>query len=104
MRSSATSGIEETARRLLDNPGIGARRSFRHSDLQDLRARCGISDSRMSLVPLAVLVLKELVRVFKPKDVAISSYGIREGMLFEQMPRELRERDPLETGPAVSRN
>lgn len=65
------------------------------SDLLDLRNRCNISDSRMSLVPLAVIVLKELIRVFKPKDVAVSSYGIREGMLFEQMPRELRERDPL---------
>ena len=65
------------------------------SDLQDLRSRCNISDSRMSLVPLASIVLKELMRTFKPKDVAISSYGIREGMLFEQMPRELRERDPL---------
>ncbi|MCK0119084.1 Ppx/GppA family phosphatase [Loktanella sp. F6476L] len=65
------------------------------SDLQELRAKCHISDSRMSLVPLAILVLKSLVRKFKPKDIAISSYGIREGMLYEQMPRELRERDPL---------
>jgi exopolyphosphatase/guanosine-5'-triphosphate,3'-diphosphate pyrophosphatase len=65
------------------------------SDLQELRARCHISDSRMSLVPLAILVLKSLVRKFKPKDIAISSYGIREGMLYEQMPRALRERDPL---------
>ncbi len=68
---------------------------IRTSDLQDLRGRCNISDSRMSLVPLATIVLKELVRTFKPKDVAVSSYGIREGMLYEQMPRELRERDPL---------
>ncbi|MBB5720876.1 exopolyphosphatase/guanosine-5'-triphosphate,3'-diphosphate pyrophosphatase [Loktanella ponticola] len=65
------------------------------SDLQELRARCHISDSRMSLVPIAVLVLKALLRKFKPKDIAVSSYGIREGMLYEQMPRELRERDPL---------
>ncbi len=68
---------------------------IRKSDLQELRGRCNISDSRMSLVPYATIVLKELVRVFKPKDVAVSSYGIREGMLYEQMPRELRERDPL---------
>ena len=68
---------------------------IRQSDLQELRSRCNISDSRMSLVPLASIVLKELMRTFKPKDVAISSYGIREGMLYEQMPRELRERDPL---------
>ncbi len=36
-----------------------------------------------------------MVRVFKPKDITVSSYGIREGMLYEQMPRDLRERDPL---------
>ncbi len=68
---------------------------IRKSDLQDLRGRCNISDSRMTLVPLAMIVLKELMRTFKPKDVAVSSYGIREGMLYEQMPRALRERDPL---------
>ncbi|MDB9801435.1 exopolyphosphatase, partial [bacterium] len=65
------------------------------SDTTELRQRCNISESRMSLVPLASIVLKELMRVFKPKDVAVSSYGIREGMLYEQMPKELRERDPL---------
>ncbi|MDX8347626.1 Ppx/GppA family phosphatase [Cognatiyoonia sp. IB215446] len=68
---------------------------IRQSDLQELRSRCNISDSRMSLVPYATIVLKELMRVFKPKDVTVSSYGIREGMLYEQMPRALRERDPL---------
>ncbi|MEL6683177.1 MAG: Ppx/GppA family phosphatase, partial [Pseudomonadota bacterium] len=68
---------------------------IRKSDLQELRSRCNISDSRMSLVPYAAIVLKELMRVFKPKDVTVSSYGIREGMLYEQMPRALRERDPL---------
>lgn len=68
---------------------------IRQSDLTELRNQCNISDSRMSLVPLASIVLKELMRTFKPKDVTVSSYGIREGMLYEQMPRALRERDPL---------
>ena len=49
----------------------------------------------MSLVPVAIIVLQRLIQQFKPKDIAVSSYGIREGMLYEQMPRELRERDPL---------
>ncbi len=65
------------------------------SDLGALKSKCGISEDRMVLVPLAVHVLDELVRVFKPKDIAVSSYGIREGMLYEQMPPALRERDPL---------
>ncbi|ARO13991.1 exopolyphosphatase / guanosine-5'-triphosphate,3'-diphosphate pyrophosphatase [Ketogulonicigenium robustum] len=65
------------------------------SNLDDLRSRCDISEDRMALVPLAIQVLDALCRVFKPKDIAISSYGIREGMLYEQMTPALRESDPL---------
>ena len=65
------------------------------SDLEQVRSACGISSARMSLVPLAGEVLKKLVKTFKPKDIAVSSYGIREGMLYEQMPQKLRDRDPL---------
>ena len=36
------------------------------SDLQELRNRAGISDARISLVPYAVRVLSELIKVFKP--------------------------------------
>ncbi|PIE11367.1 MAG: exopolyphosphatase [Rhodobacterales bacterium] len=65
------------------------------ANLEALRSACGISSSRMALVPIASLVLRELVRRFKPRDICISSYGIREGMLYEQMPGRLRARDPL---------
>ncbi len=65
------------------------------SDLNELRSRCGVSAARMALVPYAIDVLARLVRTFKPKDIAISSYGIREGLLYEQMPQRLRDRDPL---------
>jgi exopolyphosphatase / guanosine-5'-triphosphate,3'-diphosphate pyrophosphatase len=64
-------------------------------DLQDMRHRTGTSAARMALVPAACEVLRQLTRRFKPRDVAVSSYGIREGMLYEQMPDELRRRDPL---------
>jgi len=64
-------------------------------DLNILRSRAGISEARMALVPIAIDVLYRLVRTFKPKDIAISSYGIREGLLYEQMPQNLRDRDPL---------
>ncbi len=65
------------------------------ADLNELRGRAGVSEARMALVPLASMVLTEVVRAFKPKDITVSSYGIREGMLYEQMPPALRERDPL---------
>ena len=65
------------------------------NDIEELRTATGISTSRMSLVPYAAEVLSRLVKTFKPQDIAISSYGIREGMLYEQMPQRLRDRDPL---------
>ena len=65
------------------------------ANLDDLRGRCSISSDRMALVPIAVQVLREVVKTFKPKDITVSSYGIREGLLYQQMPQELRDRDPL---------
>ncbi|PKQ11159.1 MAG: exopolyphosphatase [Alphaproteobacteria bacterium HGW-Alphaproteobacteria-1] len=60
-----------------------------------LRAQSGVSSARVGLVPYAAEVLREVVRTFRPHDIAISSYGIREGLLYEQMPQPLRDRDPL---------
>ncbi|MCJ7871367.1 Ppx/GppA family phosphatase [Marinovum sp. 2_MG-2023] len=64
-------------------------------DLEELRQNCSLSSSRMALVPFAAEVLSRLVQTFRPKDIAVSSYGIREGLLYEQMPQRLRDRDPL---------
>ncbi|MFC7705318.1 Ppx/GppA family phosphatase [Plastorhodobacter daqingensis] len=63
--------------------------------IADLRAAGGLSAERVELVPLASEVLLQLVRTFKPEEIDISSYGIREGLLYEQMPDKLRSRDPL---------
>ena len=49
----------------------------------------------MELVPLASEVLRGLVEVLEPREVDVSAYGIREGLLYEQMPDRLRARDPL---------
>lgn len=62
---------------------------------EELRARAGVSAARMALVPHAIEVLREVVKTFRPHDIAVSSYGIREGLLYEQMPQQLRDRDPL---------
>ena len=65
------------------------------NDPDKLRAQAGVSSSRMALIPYAMDVLARLIRTFKPKDIAISSYGIREGLLYQQMSQKLRDRDPL---------
>ncbi len=64
-------------------------------NLAELQQQTGISSARMSLVPRAIEVLRALLSTFRPSDIAISSYGIREGLLYEQMPDTLRRRDPL---------
>jgi exopolyphosphatase/guanosine-5'-triphosphate,3'-diphosphate pyrophosphatase len=68
---------------------------IRANKLEDIRAKTGTSSARMALVPIASEVLRQLVRTFKPREICISSYGIREGMLYEQMPVSVRARDPL---------
>ena len=60
-----------------------------------MRSRTGISPERIVLVPLATVVLRQMLHIFRPRDIQVSSYGLREGMLFEQMPDTLRARDPL---------
>jgi len=62
---------------------------------EELGMCTGASQARMALVPHASLVLKELLRAYKPRDIAVSAYGIREGLLYELMPERLRRRDPL---------
>ena len=63
--------------------------------VEELRALTGSSQERMVLVPTAAKVLQELIRQFSPKQIATSSYGIREGLLYSRMPTSLRRRDPL---------
>jgi exopolyphosphatase/guanosine-5'-triphosphate,3'-diphosphate pyrophosphatase len=65
------------------------------ADMAVLRARTGTGAERMDLVPQAVEVLRELVAAFRPREIDVSSYGIREGLLYEQMSPDLRARDPL---------
>jgi exopolyphosphatase/guanosine-5'-triphosphate,3'-diphosphate pyrophosphatase len=65
------------------------------TDLGELGKRTSTSSARMSLVPLACEVLDRVLKTVRPREIAVSSYGIREGLLFEQMPEVLRARDPL---------
>lgn len=55
----------------------------------------GTSSARLSLVPIASQVLKELLRRIEPERVVISAYGLREGLLYRQMPEGMRGLDPL---------
>ncbi len=54
-----------------------------------------ISAGRRPLLAYGALVLREVLRAGKPSRVVISAFGVREGLLHEQLPPEERARDPL---------
>ncbi len=62
---------------------------------EDFAVAPSISPGRLEHVPGAARVLSILVNVFEPEEIAISGYGIREGLLYESLPESLRRRDPL---------
>jgi len=54
-----------------------------------------LQPERLKHLPTAARILRSMISVFQPDGIAVSAYGIREGMLYEQMPERLRHRDPL---------
>jgi len=61
----------------------------------------GISRRRVDGLPHAAVVLEALVQKLHIKTVALSAYGLREGLIFDAMNRRTRSRDPLVAGCAA---
>src|SRR4051812_15292334 len=60
--------------------------------LADIEA---VSDARRPLLTYAALVLEYVIRVAKPKTIVFSTFGVREGLLYEMLPQTERGRDGL---------
>jgi exopolyphosphatase/guanosine-5'-triphosphate,3'-diphosphate pyrophosphatase len=54
-----------------------------------------ISRDRRDMLPFGLLLLKRLTDRIQPSDVIVSAVGVREGMLFCNLPRDLQLLDPL---------
>jgi exopolyphosphatase / guanosine-5'-triphosphate,3'-diphosphate pyrophosphatase len=50
---------------------------------------------RAESIPFGAVVLERLIKATKLDRVVVSSYGVREGVLFQRMPEEIRRQDPL---------
>jgi exopolyphosphatase/guanosine-5'-triphosphate,3'-diphosphate pyrophosphatase len=64
-------------------------------DTKTLKDIESVSEARRPLLAYGAIVLEEIIRLGKPKEVAISALGVREGLLFDKLPEDLRQRDPL---------
>ena len=52
-----------------------------------------IADARRPLLAYAALVLEHIIRVAKPKTIVFSTFGVREGLLYEMLPQSERAKD-----------
>jgi len=61
----------------------------------------GVSKRRLETIPYAAVVLEGLIERLGLQRIALSAYGLREGLLFEAMSTERRQLDPLIEGCAA---
>lgn len=67
-------------------------------DGDELRDVEGASKKRSETLPLASQVLDSVLTNGKPSEVVFSVFGVREGLLFANLKKDKRKRDPLLSG------
>lgn len=59
-----------------------------------------ISSLRSASLPDAAVLLQVMLKALQPERIVFSSWGVREGLLFDGLPEYAREQDPLLAGVA----
>ncbi len=72
-------------------------RKLAKMDPEKLSNIAGISSSRAAGLPDAAAMLRVILSTLKPDGVVVSSWGLREGLLFDRLEPAAREQDPLLT-------
>ena len=60
----------------------------------------GIPPARRTSMKQAVAVMRSILKAFEPKAIVFSSYGAREGLLYDELSNDIRRIDPLMAGVA----
>jgi exopolyphosphatase/guanosine-5'-triphosphate,3'-diphosphate pyrophosphatase len=61
----------------------------------DARLRKSIAPARLATSPIAAMILSEVIRQLQPSELILSSFGIREGLLYSNLSKKVRAQDPL---------
>ncbi len=64
-------------------------------EVEALMAIEAVSSARRPLLAYGAAVMEEIIRLANPREIVISALGVREGLLFSQLPMETQEEDPL---------
>ncbi len=83
-------GYEADAQEMHDLCRVLARQSQK-----SLKSIHGVTAERAETLPLAALVMSRYIKLVKPDRIHFSSYGLREGVLFSELPKAIRRSDPL---------
>jgi exopolyphosphatase/guanosine-5'-triphosphate,3'-diphosphate pyrophosphatase len=62
---------------------------------RSLASMSGVPRRRLDSLPLASLVLERVLRLARPERVVFSAYGLREGLIFDQLSPAEQRKDPL---------
>jgi len=68
---------------------------FRAMDRDAVRQATGLAPSRIETLPDAIALLRLMRDHISPSELIVSSYGLREGLLYARMDDDVRQRDPL---------
>ena len=66
-------------------------------NIEALIAIDSVAPARRPLLAYGAIVLEQIIRIAKPRDIVISAAGVREGLLFERLDEAQRKLDPLLT-------
>ena len=78
--------------------GLDLARFVQRQSRSSLEGIQGLSKKRFDTLPYAAAVLERLIERLGVEKIVISAYGVREGLLLEAMPPEVRQLDPLIEG------
>lgn len=62
---------------------------------EQMQAEANVSSARAAMVPTAAKILMRFLEGAQIREIAFSSYGLREGLLYDNMPEDVRSTDPL---------
>jgi len=101
-RAIATAHTATSKRRLHIVHGL----TLPKNDLQKLLEKIEKSDGEIEGIPMArrasmtqaSTVMRALLDVMQPSEVVFSSYGVREGLLYDDLSNDIRRIDPLVAG------
>ncbi len=65
---------------------------------ESLAGITGVPRRRIESLPTTAMTLLRLLRLIRPREVIFSAFGLREGLLFERLSKDVRLQDPLLVG------